>query len=204
MWAQPGSGMISSRAVERDEESPMPFEDVMSTVMGWVTATEALAAVGAELSLAQNGQTAPPEIAAALRAVSTAARAARSRRARSAAAGDHPRCHPHVRPPSQGPARRARPGGGLDVHGSGHPRRLGQGLGHGPDGDRGIAPGPRAGRLVPRRRNGRRAPGGRRRGHVAGRRTSSESTPGRRRSTGLGRTSCRPASISGSSCASRT
>jgi SAM-dependent methyltransferase len=48
------------------------FEDVMATVMRWTTATEALAALGAELSLAQSGQPAPPEIAEALRAVSTA------------------------------------------------------------------------------------------------------------------------------------
>ena len=51
----------------------MSFEDVMGAVMRWVTATEALAALGAELSLAQTGETAPAEITTALRAVSTAA-----------------------------------------------------------------------------------------------------------------------------------
>ncbi len=51
----------------------MSFEDVMAAVMRWTTATEALAALGAELSLAQTGESAPPEIAGALRAVSTAA-----------------------------------------------------------------------------------------------------------------------------------
>ena len=51
----------------------MSFEDVMAAVMRWTTATEALAALGAELSLAQTGETPPPEIAVALRAVSTAA-----------------------------------------------------------------------------------------------------------------------------------
>ena len=51
----------------------MSFEDVMAAVIRWTTATEALAALGAELSLAQTGESAPPEIAGALRAVSTAA-----------------------------------------------------------------------------------------------------------------------------------
>jgi len=51
----------------------MSFEDVMGAVMRWVTATEALAALGAELSLAQTGETARTEITTALRAVSTAA-----------------------------------------------------------------------------------------------------------------------------------
>jgi len=50
----------------------MPFEDVMGTVMRWTTATEALAALGAELALQQTDVEAPPEIVAALRAVSTA------------------------------------------------------------------------------------------------------------------------------------
>src|SRR5213075_2472414 len=45
----------------------------MGAVMRWVTATEALAALGAELSLAQAGESAPAEITSALRAVSTAA-----------------------------------------------------------------------------------------------------------------------------------
>ena len=51
----------------------MSFEDVLATVMRLATATEALAALGAELSLAQSGQPTPPEVAEALRAVSTAA-----------------------------------------------------------------------------------------------------------------------------------
>jgi len=51
----------------------MSFEEVMAAVMRWTNATEALAALGAELSLAQTGETPPPEIADALRAVSIAA-----------------------------------------------------------------------------------------------------------------------------------
>ena len=50
----------------------MAFEDVIGTVMGWSTATQALAALGAEFALDQSGEKAPPEIDAALRAVSTA------------------------------------------------------------------------------------------------------------------------------------
>jgi predicted O-methyltransferase YrrM len=50
----------------------MAFEDLMGTVMGWSTATQALAALGAELALDLSGEKAPPEIDAALRAVSTA------------------------------------------------------------------------------------------------------------------------------------
>jgi predicted O-methyltransferase YrrM len=50
----------------------MALEDAMGTVMQWGTATEALAAVGAQLRLAQSGQDAPPEILDALRAVATA------------------------------------------------------------------------------------------------------------------------------------
>ena len=51
----------------------MSFEDVMASVSRWQTALEALAALGAELSLRQSGAEAPPEIAAALRAVTDAA-----------------------------------------------------------------------------------------------------------------------------------
>jgi SAM-dependent methyltransferase len=51
----------------------MPMEDVIATVMQWATATEALAALGAQVSLAQSGTEAPPEIDAALRAVTSAA-----------------------------------------------------------------------------------------------------------------------------------
>jgi len=51
----------------------MAFEDVIGTVMSWSTATQALAALGAELTLDLSGEKAPPEIDAALRAVSTSA-----------------------------------------------------------------------------------------------------------------------------------
>jgi SAM-dependent methyltransferase len=51
----------------------MAVEDVMAAVQGWTTGTEALAALGAELTLAQTGEPAPPAIVDALRAVSTAA-----------------------------------------------------------------------------------------------------------------------------------
>jgi precorrin-6B methylase 2 len=51
----------------------MTFEDVMASVMRWTTATEALAALGAELAVRQPGVTAPPEIVRALREVSAAA-----------------------------------------------------------------------------------------------------------------------------------
>jgi SAM-dependent methyltransferase len=51
----------------------MAFEDVMGTVMQWATATEALAALGAELALQQPDAQAPPEIAGAVRAVADAA-----------------------------------------------------------------------------------------------------------------------------------
>jgi len=45
----------------------------MGVVGRWMVATEALAALGAELTLKQSAEEAPPEIAAALRAVSLAA-----------------------------------------------------------------------------------------------------------------------------------
>ncbi|HET9051818.1 MAG TPA: class I SAM-dependent methyltransferase, partial [Candidatus Dormibacteraeota bacterium] len=51
----------------------MSFVDVMGAVLRWTTGIEAAAALGAELSLMQSGQSAPPEIAARLRAVSAAA-----------------------------------------------------------------------------------------------------------------------------------
>jgi len=60
----------------------MSFEDVMATASRWAVATEALAAVGAELTLAQAGadgdspagtQRGHPDVARALRAVSAAA-----------------------------------------------------------------------------------------------------------------------------------
>jgi hypothetical protein len=51
----------------------MSFEDVMGNLSKWRTATEALAALGAQLELDESGTQAPPEIAAALRAVLVAA-----------------------------------------------------------------------------------------------------------------------------------
>jgi SAM-dependent methyltransferase len=49
----------------------MPLEDVMPIVMQWATATEALAAVGAELAVVQPGTEAPAELMTALKAVPT-------------------------------------------------------------------------------------------------------------------------------------
>ena len=51
----------------------MAFEDVMATVGRWMVAVEAFAATGADLALRQSGTAGPPEVAAALRAVSEAA-----------------------------------------------------------------------------------------------------------------------------------
>ncbi len=51
----------------------MAFEDVMGKVMEWSSATHALAALGAELTVQQPGVEAPPEVVDALRAVSTTA-----------------------------------------------------------------------------------------------------------------------------------
>jgi SAM-dependent methyltransferase len=51
----------------------MAFDDVMGLVMQWGTATEALAALGAELALQQSDANGSPDIVAALNAVSTAA-----------------------------------------------------------------------------------------------------------------------------------
>jgi SAM-dependent methyltransferase len=51
----------------------MSLEDVIGIVSRWLVATEALAAVGAELSLLQMPDGASPDVAEALRAVSTAA-----------------------------------------------------------------------------------------------------------------------------------
>src|SRR5207237_731574 len=58
------------RAVTK--ERSMAFEDVMGTVMRWATATDALAALGAELALRQPDAQAPPEIVRALLAVAAA------------------------------------------------------------------------------------------------------------------------------------
>jgi SAM-dependent methyltransferase len=51
----------------------MSFEDVMGAVSRWQVATEALAALGAELALKQSGDDAPSEVVDALRAVAVAA-----------------------------------------------------------------------------------------------------------------------------------
>jgi 2-polyprenyl-3-methyl-5-hydroxy-6-metoxy-1,4-benzoquinol methylase len=51
----------------------MSFEDVMTAMGRWMVATEALAALGAEMTLAQAPETAHPDVARALRAVSAAA-----------------------------------------------------------------------------------------------------------------------------------
>jgi SAM-dependent methyltransferase len=51
----------------------MSFEDVMGAVMQWQVAGEALAALGAELTLQQSGESAPQEVVDALRGVSVAA-----------------------------------------------------------------------------------------------------------------------------------
>ena len=50
----------------------MAFEDIVGTVMRWATATDALAALGAELVLQQPDAQGPPEIVSALQAVSAA------------------------------------------------------------------------------------------------------------------------------------
>ena len=51
----------------------MPFEDVMGSVMQWKGATEALASLGARLAVLEPDGSAPPEVAAALEAVTEAA-----------------------------------------------------------------------------------------------------------------------------------
>ena len=51
----------------------MSFEDVMTVVSRWLTATEALAAVGAELTLKQAPEPGHPAVVAALQAVSATA-----------------------------------------------------------------------------------------------------------------------------------
>jgi SAM-dependent methyltransferase len=58
--------------VGRREGSEMPFEDVMMTVNRWLVATDALAAVGAELSLYATGA-GDPDVVRALQGVSAAA-----------------------------------------------------------------------------------------------------------------------------------
>jgi SAM-dependent methyltransferase len=51
----------------------MAFDDVMGQIMQWTTATEALAALGAELAAQQPGAEVPPEIRTALQDVTAAA-----------------------------------------------------------------------------------------------------------------------------------
>ena len=51
----------------------MSFQDVMTAVGRWMVATEALAATGAELTLAERRDAGDPDVTAALRAVSAAA-----------------------------------------------------------------------------------------------------------------------------------
>src|SRR6266851_8882001 len=53
--------------------TPMSFDNVMATAGRWSVGVEALAALGAELSLKLSGRPASPEIAAALAAVSRSA-----------------------------------------------------------------------------------------------------------------------------------
>jgi SAM-dependent methyltransferase len=55
------------------EECPMAMEDVMPVVSQWSVAIEAAAALSAQLRLQQTGESAPPEVAAALRNVGEAA-----------------------------------------------------------------------------------------------------------------------------------
>jgi SAM-dependent methyltransferase len=51
----------------------MSFEQIMGAVVGWQTSLEAMSALAAEANLALSGQSAPPEVAAALRNVREAA-----------------------------------------------------------------------------------------------------------------------------------
>jgi precorrin-6B methylase 2 len=51
----------------------MAFEDIMGKVQGWATGTEALAVLGAKLSLEQQGESPPAELASAMNAVIEAA-----------------------------------------------------------------------------------------------------------------------------------
>ena len=57
----------------REKGATMSFENVMQQVMQWQVAGEALAALGADLTLQQSGAAAPPAIQDALRNVSVAA-----------------------------------------------------------------------------------------------------------------------------------
>src|SRR5215470_12127135 len=51
----------------------MPFEDVMTAIGRWMVGTEALAALSAELTLAQRQEPGDPDVTRAIRAVSAAA-----------------------------------------------------------------------------------------------------------------------------------
>jgi 2-polyprenyl-3-methyl-5-hydroxy-6-metoxy-1,4-benzoquinol methylase len=69
MCAPTPNGMIASTTEERN----MPFEQMMGTVQRMLATTDALAAIGAELSLRSSGTDADPRIESALTAVSAAA-----------------------------------------------------------------------------------------------------------------------------------
>src|SRR5262249_46310 len=66
----PGS---RSKGPRQPGGDPMSFDDVMTGVGRWLTATEALAAVGAELTLEQAPEPGDPAVVGALQAVSAAA-----------------------------------------------------------------------------------------------------------------------------------
>jgi SAM-dependent methyltransferase len=51
----------------------MAFEDIMAKMQGWATGAEALAVLGAKLTLEQRGEPAPPALASAIQSVITAA-----------------------------------------------------------------------------------------------------------------------------------
>ena len=108
----------------------MSFEEVMTAVSRWMVATEALAALGAELKLAQTGEPGHPDVArgAAARAVSAAADLpGAGELARAATAPDGRRADQDVLATGAGPHRRSWPRAGVDLHRSGHPRGVGRG-----------------------------------------------------------------------------
>jgi SAM-dependent methyltransferase len=71
--AATASFQAQMRVTAPTKGDPMPFEDVMIAVNRWLVATEALAAVGAELTLMQAAKPGHPDVAGALQAVSAAA-----------------------------------------------------------------------------------------------------------------------------------
>jgi SAM-dependent methyltransferase len=75
MRRRPGHGIIPGKDARdgANQGGPMPFEDIITTVGRWLVATEALAAVGAELTLMQAAKPGHPDVAGALQAVSAAA-----------------------------------------------------------------------------------------------------------------------------------